>query len=154
MDDAEILSDWLIEAIIPGSPEKNSLLEKALSIFHHRWPIKIGTLVLVGLVWLLLAGQQNFEVAIEIPLEIKNIPANIERLGATSPQVKITVRGLRKDASTLDKSDLHAGIDLSSARSGIQSFRITRDQIVLPNDRLYVIEIVPSILQFEFQEKP
>lgn len=154
VDDAEILSDWLIEAIIPGSPEKNSLLEKALSIFHHRWPIKIGTLVLVGLVWLLLAGQQNFEVAIEIPLEIKNIPANIERLGATSPQVKITVRGLRKDASTLDKSDLHAGIDLSSARSGIQSFRITRDQIVLPNDRLYVIEIVPSILQFEFQEKP
>ncbi len=154
VDDAEMLSNWLMEAITPGSPEKNSLLEKAFSIFHHRWPIKIGTLVLVGLVWLLLAGQQNFEVAIEIPVEIKNIPANIERLGATNPQVKITVRGLRKDASTLDKSDVHAGIDLSSARSGIQFFRITRDQIVLPNDRLHVIEIVPSILKFEFQEKP
>ncbi len=143
-----------MEAITPGSPEKNSLLKKAFSIFHHRWPIKIGTLVLVSLVWLLLAGQQNFEVAIEIPLEIKNIPANIERLGATNPPVKITVRGLRRDASTLDKSDVHAGIDLSSARSGIQFFRITRDQIVLPNDRLHVIEIVPSILKFEFIEKP
>jgi hypothetical protein len=108
----------------------------------------------VGLVWLLLAGQQNFEVTIEIPVEIKNIPANIERLEATNPEVKITVRGLRKDASTLDKSDVHAGIDLSSARSGIQFFRITRDQIVLPNDRLHVIEIVPSILKFEFIEKP
>ncbi|HEA68582.1 MAG TPA: diadenylate cyclase [Desulfobacterales bacterium] len=154
VDDAEMLSNWLMEAISPGSPEKKSLLEKAFSIFHHRWPIKISTLVLVGLVWLLLAGQQNFEVAIEIPVEIKNIPANIERLEATNPQVKITVRGLRKDASTLDKSDVHAGIDLSSARSGIQFFRITRDQIVLPNDRLHVIEIVPSILKFEFQEKP
>lgn len=154
VDDAEMLSNWLMEAINPGSPEKNSLLEKTFSIFHHRWPIKISTLVLVGLVWLLLAGQQNFEVAIEIPVEIKNIPANIERLEATNPEVKITVKGLRKDASTLDKSDVHAGIDLSSARSGIQFFRITRDQIVLPNDRLHVIEIVPSILKFEFQEKP
>jgi len=154
VDDAEMLSDWLMEAFTPSSTEKNSLLKKASSIFHHRWPIKIGTLILVGLVWLLLAGQQNFEVTIEIPLEIQNIPANIERLGATNPQVRITVRGLRKDASTLDKSDVNAGIDLSSAQSGLQSFRITRDQIVLPNDRLHVIEIVPSIWKFEFQEKP
>ncbi len=154
VDDVAMLSDRLMEAVSPGSPETISLLEKAFSVFHHRWPIKIGTLVLVGLVWLLLAGQQNFEVAIDIPLEIKNIPANIEILGATNPQVKITVRGLRKDASTLNKSDVHARINLSSAQSGSQSFRITRDQIVLPNDRLHIIGIVPSILKFEFQEKP
>ncbi|MFQ5486778.1 MAG: diadenylate cyclase, partial [Desulfobacterales bacterium] len=153
VDDIEMLSDRLVETFTPGSPEKNSLLAKVFSVFHHRWPIKIGTLILVSLVWLLLAGQQNFEVTISVPLELKNIPVNIEILGATNPQVQITVRGLRKDASTLNKTEVHAGIDISSAKSGSQSFRITRNQIVLPTDRLHVVEIVPSILKFEFQEK-
>ncbi len=153
VDDAEMLSNWLMEAITPGSPEKNSLLEKAFSIFHHRWPIKISTLVLVGLVWLLLAGQQNFEVAIEIPVEIKNIPANIERLEATNPQVKITVRGLRKDASTLNEKNSIAEIDISLARFGQKTFPVTRDQILLPNDQIQVVKIEPPQVVFKFKEK-
>jgi hypothetical protein len=68
--------------------------------------------------------------------------------------VEIAVRGLRKDASTLSGKNIQAEIDLSLARFGTRIFRITRDQILLPNDRIYVVNIKPSQIEFKFKENP
>ena len=70
-----------------------------------------------------------------------------------NPQVKITVRGLRKDASTLDRNDVQITLDLSRAAPGSRIYRITRDRIVLPNDRLDVIHIAPAQIKFDFKQK-
>ena len=69
-----------------------------------------------------------------------------------NPEVQITVRGLRKDAGTLNKRNVHVTIDLSMARFGTRVFRITRDQINLPNDRVNVIHIEPPQMEFQFRE--
>jgi len=148
----EQLSKLVQEALASNGPAVKSWPEMILAITVHRWPIKVAVLGLVCLFWLLLAGQQNFEVTIRVPLEVKNLPEKIEVSEPVNPEIAITVQGLRKDASTLSSRNVHAEIDLSMARFGNRIFRITRDQIILPNDRIKVVSIEPPLLEFRLRE--
>ena len=148
----EQLSKLVKEALASTGPTVKSWPEMILSLTVHRWPIKIAALGLVCLFWLLLAGQQNFEVTIRVPLELTNVPEKIEVLEPVNPEIAITVQGLRKDASTLSRRNVHAEIDLSMARLGNRVFRITRDRIILPNDRINVVSIVPPLMEFRLRE--
>ena len=64
--------------------------------------------------------------------------------------MNIRVRGLRKDASTLNENNVVAEIDLSLAGTGKKTFPITRDHIMLPNDRVQVVKIEPAQVDFKF----
>jgi uncharacterized protein (TIGR00159 family) len=150
--DRQELSNLVQKAIIPPATSGITWWEKTRGLIVRRWPLKIGTLGLVCVFWLLLAGQQNFEVSITVPLEIKNLPVKMEIVEPMNPEVRITVRGLRKDASTLNNRNVHAGIDLSMARFGNRFFRITRNQIDLPNDRVNVVHIEPPQMEFTLRE--
>jgi diadenylate cyclase len=97
------LSLYVQETLQPVSPPRPGWKKRGISLLLHRWKAKAGTLALVLALWLLLAGQQNFEVAFTLPLEVRNIPAEMEIVDPLDPQVRIRVRGLRKDAGTLRK---------------------------------------------------
>ena len=154
VEDPKHLSQLLIEAVTTRKLPEMNWVGRIRSFVTHRWLVKVGTLGLVSLLWLLLAGQQDFEVALRVPLEIKNLPEKMEMIEPMKPEVHITVRGLRKDASTLTEKNIRVELDLSPARFGNRIFRITRDQIVLPNDRIYVVNIRPPQVEFKFREKP
>jgi len=148
----EQLSSLVQEALASTGPTVKSWPEMILALTVHRWPIKVAALGLVCLFWLLLAGQQNFEVTIRVPLEVKNLPEKIEVSEPLNPEIAITVQGLRKDASTLTRRNVHAEIDLSMARFGNRVFRITRDRIILPNDRVKIVSIKPHLMEFRLRE--
>ncbi|HUT69781.1 MAG TPA: diadenylate cyclase [Desulfatiglandales bacterium] len=148
----EELAALVEKATKPPAASDITWLERIRALVVHKWPIKLGALGLVFVFWLLLAGQQNFEVALKVPIEMKNIPENIEILEPLNPEVLITVRGLRKDASTLNSRNVHAEIDLSPARFGSKLFRITRDEIDLPNDRISIVNIKPTLMEFRFKK--
>jgi diadenylate cyclase len=146
------LTKLVRDAIAPPAASDITWLERIRALVVHKWPMKLGALGLVFVFWLLLAGQQNFEVTFTVPVEMKDIPENIELLEPLNPEVLITVRGLRKDASTLNSRNVHAEIDLSPARFGSKLFRITRDQIDLPNDRISIVNIKPTLIEFRFKK--
>jgi diadenylate cyclase len=148
----EELAALIEKAAKPPAASNITWLERIGALAVHKWPIKLGALGLVFVFWLLLAGQQNFEVALKVPVEMKNIPENIEILEPLNPEVLITVRGLRKDASTLNSRNVHAEIDLSPARFGSKLFRITREEIDLPNDRISIVNIKPTLMEFRFKK--
>lgn len=153
VENTEQLSQLVREAIAPPKLPTMTRWERVRAILIHRWHVKLGSLGLVSILWLLLAGQQDFEATIRLPLHIINIPPQMEILEPKKPEVEIKVRGLRKDASTLSERNVHAEIDLSMARFGRRIFRITRDQIVLPNNRIYVVSIEPPEVEFKVKEK-
>ena len=93
-------------------------------------------------------------MTVPVRLETRNLPAQMEILQPVSPEVNITVRGLRKDASTLAGADVTAVMDLSMARMGRKIFPIRPEQISMPNDRLQVVKIDPAKMEFSFKEKP
>ena len=154
VDGQEKLSQLVKEAVIPYSIPRKKWWEKIRFFVLNRWRAKLGAALLVSVMWLLLAGQQDFEQTIRVTIETKNLPAQMEILEPLEPKVQITVRGLRKDASSLNEKNVLAKLDLSMANFGRRIFPITRDQILLPNDRIQVVKIDPPKLEFTLKEKP
>lgn len=148
------LTELIHEAITPLQPPKITWSERVQSVLTHQWPVKAGSLALVALFWLLLAGQQDFQVNLHLPVEMRNVPKDMVIVKPLDQEVQIMVRGLRKDASTLNDRNVQVTLDLSLAASGKRMFPITRDQIFLPNDRTQVVKIEPSRLEFEFAVSP
>jgi hypothetical protein len=148
----EQLENLVQTALAPMRPKVQTWKERIVAPVLHRWPVKLGALCLVFLVWMLLAGQQNFEVTLTVPVEMRNLPAAVEIIDPVNPEVEITVQGMRKDASTVNRRNVHAEIDLSAAGPGKSVFRMTRDQIVLPTDRIEIVRIRPPALEFTLKK--
>jgi diadenylate cyclase len=149
----EQLSRLLQECMGPVSSAKMTWRHRLKSLLCHQWKIKGGAFALVLFLWLLLAGQQNFEVALTVPMELKNVPARMEVVEPLDPSVRIRVRGLRKDAGTLTNKNVHAELDLSAAAAGRTVFAITREDIILPKEGVSVVGIEPPHLIFKFRQK-
>ncbi len=153
MENQERFSQVVHEAITLPTPEAKGWWETIRLLLVPRWRLKLGTLAIVSLVWLMLAGQQDFEVTINVPVEFKNLPEHMEIVESMKPSVKITARGLRKDASTLNARTVQVELDVSSAKLGRKTYRISPSQAVLPGERIDVVRIEPTEFVLEFRQK-
>lgn len=149
----EELSKRIIEGIKPLAPPKRTPLEKSRALILTHWKTKLGTFGLIVVLWVMLAGQQDFEVTLSVPVEVKNLPAQLIFQEPPDQMVKIKVRGLRKDASTLSEKAIQVALDLSSANPGKKSYPLTRAQIQLPNDKLQVVSIDPPQVTLILEKK-
>ena len=147
------LSQALLEAMTPVSPKKKNRWDTIRFLIVHRWQAKLVSFGIVSLLWLMLAGQQDFEVTLSLPLQVKDLPRTMQILDSSTQRVDVRVRGLRKDASILNQDNVVAEMDLSLARAGKKSFPITRENILLPNDRVQVVKIEPSQVEFKFAKE-
>jgi uncharacterized protein (TIGR00159 family) len=153
MENQERFSQVVHEAITLPTPEAKGWCETIRLLLVPRWRLKLATLAIVSLVWLMLAGQQDFEVTINVPVEFKNLPEHMEIVESMKPSVKITARGLRKDASTLNARTVQVELDVSSAKLGRKTYRISPSQAVLPGERIDVVRIEPTEFVLEFRQK-
>ena len=140
------------EALAAPGPGDKTWRERIRYLLLSRWQTKLVTLCLVSLLWLILAGQQDFEVKLRIPLRIKGLPSQMEILEPLNANIQVTLRGLRRDASILDKENVVAELDLSTARPGKMDFAITRNEILLPDDRVKLVDVDPSRVVFVFKK--
>lgn len=147
------LSQTLQEFEQSANSAEQTFMQKVRSLALNRWRLKLGCLALVSIVWLLLAGQQDFEVRISVPVQLRNLPRHLEIVEPLKPSVHLTVRGLRKDASTFSSKDVQIRLDLSNASLELNTYRINRNQIVLPSGLIELVRIEPSELVFAFREK-
>jgi len=148
-----VLLNLIAEALKPPADNPVTLIHRLRSFVFQRWHLKLGMLAFMSVLWLLFAGQQDFEVTLQVPLQIRNCPANMEIIHPVDPRIKVTIRGLRKDASTVRVNEVYATVDLTMAAYGWKNFRITRDQIVLPNQQVSVVRIDPTEITFDIEEK-
>ena len=149
----EELSRHLAEGVAP--PRRKVKWRVALQpLLAHRWQIKLGTLALVSAVWLLLAGEQNFQVVLQLPVKVKDLPAEMEIVSPANPMVRVTFEGLRRNASTLDSYGVKAVIDGAYAQPGEEVFEIGPGQILFPrSENLRIVNIEPPEIQFTFKKK-
>jgi len=148
----EELSRRILEGMALLGPATSTRLERIRAFFLNRWRAKAGSLVLVLVFWLLLAGQQDFEASFQIPVEVKNVPAEMTVTAPIQPKVRIRIRGLRKDASTLNEKNVRAELDLSLASLGRRTFSITPENIQLPKEAVRIVNIEPRQIVFGFKK--
>ena len=152
-DNPERLSEMILEATHPITPTKKSWLKTAFFLFSNQWRIKGAALLSVVVLWVTLAGHQDFETTLTVPLGTINMPPQFEIVEPVSPKVKIMIRGLRKDAGAMDEDDVMVELDMSLARLGRRTFSITRENIRLSNDRIHVVNISPAKIKFDLKDK-
>ncbi len=131
-----------------------SIMDKIKPWFTRRFNIKATVFALVFILWLALAGQQNFEKKIELPLNYNNLSKDLVVSQPINPKISITCRGLRKDVSLLSKNNIISSIDLFSARPGTYFYNINPGILTLPNDRVHVVNINPPRIELTFATKP
>jgi len=153
LETAQHLNRIMEEALAPVSPTRTGWKERTRFLLIHQWRTKLIIFGIVGFLWLILAGQQNFEVKLQIPIEVKNLPKPLEIVEPLNANVQITVQGLRKDASTIEKGNVVAEMNLSHVYPGKIAIPVTRNLIRLPDDRVRLVNIEPPEIVFVFERK-
>ncbi len=111
--------------------------------------LKLLSIALGALVWLLVSGEQIVERALRIPLEFTNLPAQLELVGETPTVVDVRVRGSSGALSRVATGELVAVLDLRTARPGQRLFPLTGADVRTPFG-LEVVQITPSNVSIVF----
>ncbi len=117
--------------------------------FRH-FGLKVLSLVLGLLLWMIVSGEETVERALRVPLELQQVPAGVELASEVPATVEVRVRGASGALSRVAPGDAVAVLDLHSARSGRLLFPLTPDQVRLPFG-VEVVQVTPSTIGMTFE---
>jgi YbbR domain-containing protein len=118
----------------------------------HNLGLKLVSLALAAGLWLAVARDLPAEVAVEVPIEFRNFPGDLEISSEQIPQAQIRLRGPERLIRRLQPSDVNPEIDLSHAQPGERTFSLTAQQIHHPYD-VEVVQVIPSQLHLTFDTR-
>jgi len=136
-----------------GKRERRPLVRRFRELAFKRAGAKVVSLGMVGLIWLFLAGRQDAQVSLFLPVETRNLPEKWEIVEPLDPKVMVTIKGMRKDLVGLKNSGAFVELDLSLAKLGRRTFRIGKGDVILPTHELEVLKIEPTEIKFRFRER-
>jgi YbbR domain-containing protein len=118
----------------------------------HNLGLKLVSLALATGLWLAVARDLPAETAIDVPIEFRNFPENLEISSERIPQAQIRLRGPERLIRRLQPSDVQPEIDLSNVKPGEHTFSLTAQQIHHPYD-VEVVQVIPSQLHLSFDTR-
>jgi hypothetical protein len=119
------------------------------------WPfrhlgLKLLSVALAVLLWMVVAGEETVERGLRIPLELQQFPSGLE-LDAEPPSlVDARVRGSSGSLSRLSPGDVVAVIDLRGAHLGRRLFPLTPDQVRAPFG-VEIVQVTPPTVALVFE---
>ena len=103
-------------------------------IFFENGTIKLISLALALILWFSITSKGKMEIALTVPLELKNIPSGMAVVGDVPGYLEVRLEGqerLLRDIST-DK-EVSGSLDLSLARDGENVVSVSPDDIKRPS---------------------
>jgi YbbR domain-containing protein len=116
----------------------------------RRLGLKVASVVLAALIWLIVSGEQIVERGFRIPLEFSNLPAELELASDAPTLVDVRVRGSSGALSRLTPGELVAILDLRQAKAGPRLFHMTGSDVRAPFG-VDVVHVTPSSLAITFE---
>lgn len=105
--------------------------------------LKALAIVFSAALWYFVAAQSNSEVAFLVPVAFKGLPGEMEMAGPLPGEIEIRVAGPKRLINTLSPSHVVAEIDLSGARPGRNTFKISAQNITAPSG-IEVVRLRPD----------
>jgi len=109
----------------------------------RNWLEKVVSLFLAMLLWVYVTGQENSEMSFTVPLELTNIPPNMEIINEPPAYITIRVRGNSHILTNIKPGKLKVVLDLSRLKEGKNTYNVTRESVILPRG-LTVTKINPT----------
>ena len=120
------------------------------SFFTENLGLKLLSLVLAVLVWFAIAGETASEMGLRVPLELQNVPRELELMGDAVDAVEVRVRATAGIIHALNPGDVAAQIDLAGSVEGERIVHLTADSIRVPFG-VKVVKISPAMLTLRLE---
>ncbi len=136
------------------SPAASSFTKFRQPIVNNFW-LKLMALVIAFLLWLAVSSAPITEIAFSIPVELRNLPNELELTSGNIPQAEVRLRGPSRVVRELRPSELHVVLDLagfSVATAGDHTFELIPRQVKVPAG-IEVVQVVPSYLRLSFDKR-
>jgi YbbR domain-containing protein len=115
----------------------------------HNLGLKFLSLILAIGLWFGVVREPIAEIAVDVPIEFRNIPANLEISSEVVPRAQIRVRGPQQIIRHLQSADIYADIDLNGVRAGERTYDLTSTEVHKPSG-VEVVQVIPSQFHIAF----
>jgi YbbR domain-containing protein len=112
--------------------------------------LKVLSLGLAVLLWMVVSGEETVERGLRVPLELQQSPAGLEPIGEVPTTVDVRVRGGSGVLSRVSAGEVVAVLDLRTARPGRRLFPLTLEQVRVPFG-VEVVLVTPSAIAMAFE---
>jgi hypothetical protein len=112
--------------------------------------LRLVSLALAAGLWFVIAGRQTAERGLSVPVELRNVPRELELTGDAVNAVDVRVRASPGLIDSLDPRKVLATIDLAGAQEGERIVQLTPDRIQVPFG-FRVVKITPSLLTLNLE---
>jgi YbbR domain-containing protein len=112
--------------------------------------LKLVSLALAVGLWLAIAGKPTAERGLAVPVELRNVPRDLELTGDPVNTVDVRVRASPGLINSLDPGAIRATIDLAGAQEGERIVQLSPAQIQAPQG-FRVVKITPSLLTLNLE---
>ena len=116
----------------------------------HNWFPKIFSLVLATMLWITVASETSSEIGLEVPLEYRNIPAQLEITDDTTNRVEVRLRGSPNLIKEVTPKEVSTNVDLSSMKPGEIVFTLTSRNVQAPFGA-EVVRVNPSRVRINLE---
>jgi diadenylate cyclase len=113
---------------------------------------KAVALISVFILWTMIVKQGQAEMWLTVPLEYRNVPANMEIIGERVNRVEVGIRGPHGIISGISPDEVKAYVDLSKMVSGINLIRLSADNLRVPLG-VEITKIQPSSLRVTLENQ-
>lgn len=118
-------------------------------LLHNAGRKLLSLLAAAGLWFFVNAGERDTELAVQVPVELRNIPPNIMLVSPRVDFIDLVVSGPRTLLNRIDPEQLSMTLDLRGVRPGPAVFRILGEALDLPRG-VAVVRLTPSEVTLEF----
>lgn len=113
--------------------------------------LKLVSVILAVLLWMMVSSQRvSVERGLRIPLELQNLPDNLEMVEPPQESVDVRVRGTADALGRISPGDLVAAVDLSTAQPGRRLFHLSPERVKAPF-AVAVTQVTPSSVAIRFE---
>jgi YbbR domain-containing protein len=119
-------------------------------LFRGNVPLRLASLALAAGLWFVIAGRQTSERGVPVPVELRNLPRDLELTGDAVDTVDVRVRASPGLINSLDSGKVLATIDLAGAEEGERIVQLTPGMIQVPFG-FRVVKITPSLLPLNLE---
>ncbi len=116
----------------------------------HNWYLKLISLGLAAMLWMFVATEASSEIGMEVPLEYRNIPPQLEITGDTTNMVQVRLRGSSNVIRDISPRDVSTTIDLSKMRTGEKIVPLSPQNVQAPFGA-EVVRVNPSSVRFNLE---
>lgn len=120
-------------------------------MFRRNLGLKALALGLAILLWWFVAGESNVHVGFAVPLEIRNIPADMAITNKVDRQVDVRLAGPPTLINGLQQNEISAVVDLSGKKEGKEIIPLTERSVEVPSG-LRVERIYPPSVEIVLKE--